>query len=165
MDPVDEVNLLAVDSRKYKFGPELGRGTYGVVVEVGKNKVAKIQPYEFPEEVDEEVRIAEWASEHGVGPTIFDHWESNGHYVIIMKRYDYTLSDQKVSKDTYKTIRHLLVKLNEEGGYCHEDLDGANVMLNVRDGKVTEVVLIDFGQPSMTDTENCDIDGIINSLR
>jgi serine/threonine protein kinase len=201
-DEEDLSMYLPADSRipescmqGWKLDSRIAAGTFGVTYEACMKEdckyVVKIIPLfgkirqDIVTEIDEdalkeEIEIATFMGERGLGPKIYDSWKCNGLLgrekgpfgFVVMDKLDITLrdwvdqySDLRLAEDRqeilsrWNAIKKVLfkkLKTLHKLGYVHNDLHDANIMfeLDEHDGKIVDVFIIDWGRTFMSEDKN-----------
>lgn len=142
--------------RRFKFGTnEITKGSFGSIREACLKSrcpyIVKIVNIDFQNEhgVMSAKREAEiYQHLQKVAPIIHDHWECQGHYFIVMDRYDGDLRKYIQKNGLSKSELNQLRKLVDEMhllGIQHNDLHTGNILYKkLPNGKV-KFVVIDFG--------------------
>lgn len=161
-------------------------GKHSTIKEACKNsdckyiaKILALNPNEDPlecltqaENIENEFAISFLMSEEKLGPKVHDICISDGLAMIIMDRFDGTLSDllanegesiaPNILDDILSQTRHIVKKMHELKIF-HRDIQSDNFLYKKRPDGSYHIVLSDFGLSVMTnsvDARNMDIIGL-----
>ena len=160
-------------NKKYLLDEEvlLGQGAFGKVYKLSNNNVVKIESlyniYSLKRKLNE-LKISKIAGKYKIGPKIYKNeivyniFNGNIFFLTYME-YIEGITFQKYNEDKNKSVEDInkikkIIKIKKnllhKLGFIHDDFHKGNIMIKIKNNKIIDVYIIDYGLSKKIDNMN-----------